>query len=234
MAVGGAGPQAALLSLGTALWRRFSLEDNAARRICRRDFRIAFGPAPSSRFVESWFCRDADRPFSSHLNNALWIDFRHVGLPETQHFTDALSMAFSIEARPPFLDHRLVEFCFSLPFHEKMRDGWTKSILRRALRDVLPEEIRARRRKFGFPAPIAKWLQLPANLANVEDLLLDTRCLCRGVFDEACLRRQLSVFGASNSKQRAELALQLWRWVTLELWFREFVDAQPEFSQITA
>jgi asparagine synthase (glutamine-hydrolysing) len=240
MAVGGGGPQAALLSLGTALRRRFGLEDNAARRICRRDFSTAFGPASPDRYVESWLRGDADRPFDSHLNNALWIDFRHVGLPETQHFADALSMAFSIESRPPFLDHRLVEFSFSLPLHEKIRDGWTKSILRRALRDVLPEEIRARRRKLGFPAPIAKWLQRPDNFADAESLLLDTRCLGRGVFDEARLRRQLAVFRASTFKQRAGLAPQLWRWLTLELWFREFVDVQPgrtrspELAQLAA
>ena len=89
-------------------------------------------------------------PFTSQLNNVLWNGLRRYGLPEILHAEDALSMAFSVESRTPFLDHRLVEFCFSLPYDEKIADGWTKSILRRSMADVLPREILARRAKYGF------------------------------------------------------------------------------------
>src|SRR5690348_16435520 len=68
----------------------------------------------------------ADRPYQSRLNNALWRELRYVGLPELLHADDAISMAFSLESRLPFLDHRLVEFCFSLQYDEKMSEGWTK------------------------------------------------------------------------------------------------------------
>jgi asparagine synthase (glutamine-hydrolysing) len=224
-AVGGSGPIATVRSLATAVRHRFGLGEDSARQVCRPDFCAAFGPVSPKRFVETWLRRDADRPFRSHLNNALWIDFRHVGLPETLHSVDALSMAFSVESRPPFLDHRLVELSFSLPPHEKMRDGWTKSILRRALHDVLPEEIRTRRRKLGFPAPIGRWLQRPSNLRQVEDLLLDPRCLGRGILDARILRRKIETFKTSTGRQRAAFGPLLWRWVTLELWFRQFVDA---------
>ncbi len=54
------------------------------------------------------------------------------------HSEDALSMAFSIESRTPFLDHRLVELCFSLPYSDKISDGWTKSVLRRGLAGEMP------------------------------------------------------------------------------------------------
>ena len=87
-------------------------------------------------------------------------------------------MAFSVESRTPFLDHRLVELCFSLPYTDKIADGWTKSILRRALADTVPAEILARRRKIGFSAPLTPWLRLDENWRDVRELLLD-RALSR-------------------------------------------------------
>jgi asparagine synthase (glutamine-hydrolysing) len=221
-----------LSSLGSPLKRRLGLGD-PARRVCRHDFAAAFGPAPQDRYLNAYHRPDMERPFRSRLNNALWTDFRHVGLPETLHSGDALSMAFSVESRPPFLDHRLVEFCFSLPYHEKIRDGWTKSILRRALRDVLPEQIRTRRPKLGFPAPLGSWLRSPENLREVEAVLLDPRSLDRGIFDGTRLeRRPQELRTAGPGRERAE---QLWRWLTLELWFRQFVDdGQPELTTGTS
>lgn len=50
-------------------------------------------------------------------------------------------MAFSVESRLPFLDHRLVEFCFSLQYDEKVGDGWTKLLLRRATQELLPQRV---------------------------------------------------------------------------------------------
>ena len=211
----------------TPVKRRLGLESGSAGDVCRREFAAAFGPAPQLRYLDTWLRRDAETPYRSHVNNALWSEFRHVGLPETLHLTDALSMAFSVEARAPFLDHRLVEFCFSLPYDEKIRDGWTKSILRRALRDVLPEAIRDRRGKLGCPAPTEKWLRSPENLHEVKKLLLDPRCLGRGIFDPARLERQLRSLAPGEKGPRVS-AEQLWRWITLELWFRRFVDERPD------
>jgi asparagine synthase (glutamine-hydrolysing) len=128
-------------------------------------------------------------------------------------------MAFSVESRPPFLDHRVAELCLSLPFHEKIAGGVTKSVLRRALEGVVPPEILDRRRKMGFPAPLRRYLALPENRRDVEALLLDRRTLERGVFDPRRLERALRA-GPSPGR--------VWRWVTLELWFRDFVDRPPE------
>ena len=70
-----------------------------------------------------------------------------------------MSMAFSIESRVPFLDYRLVEFCFQIPYLEKIKHGMTKAILREAMSGILPESIRHRRDKQGFPAPMSKWIR---------------------------------------------------------------------------
>ena len=124
--------------------------------------------------------RRGARPYASNLNNMLWHGFRSHGLPESLHGDDAISTAFSLESRAPFLDHRIVELCFSLPFHDKVADGWTKSLLRRSMTDVLPEEILARRHKLGFQAPVGSWLRLDDNWRAVRELLLDRRSRQRG------------------------------------------------------
>ena len=134
-------------------------------------------------------------------------------------------MAFSVESRTPFLDHRLVELCFSLPYTDKIAGGWTKSILRRALADAVPAEILARRRKIGFSSPVTQWLRLEDNWRDVRELLLDRACLERGVFDRRRLERALSGFASGSELNAIGKTDLLWRWITLELWFQEFIDS---------
>lgn len=74
------------------------------------------------------------------------------------HFEDRDSMAHSIESRVPFLDYRLVEFIFSLPFSYKIKNGVTKRILRDGLSDILPTKIKNRYSKLGFVTPEDKWI----------------------------------------------------------------------------
>jgi asparagine synthase (glutamine-hydrolysing) len=198
-----------------ALWRRYGAANRAAGRVRSREFAAAF---PEPRDEPKSF------PYRSRLNNELWAEFTQEGLPELLHAEDALGMAFSVESRLPFVDHRLVEFCFSLPFSDKISHGWTKSLLRRALTAELPPEIRTRRRKLGFPAPVGTWLSRPDNWEGVRELLLDPRCLERGIFDRRRLERALADFPeARRSGFRTD---RVWRWLTLELWFRDFVDSR--------
>jgi asparagine synthase (glutamine-hydrolysing) len=164
------------------------------------------------------------RPYSSMLNNMLWNELRYDGLREILHAEDAMSMAFSVESRTPFLDHRLVELCFRLPFYEKISDGRTKSLLRRALSEDVPQAVLARRRKLGFPAPVAPWLRLEDNRRAVRDLLLDPRSLQRGVRSPRKVEATLKAFYGGRSLHPSTAAARLWTWITLELWFRDFVD----------
>jgi len=79
-------------------------------------------------------------------------------LPALLRYEDRNSMAFGIEARTPFLDYRLVEHALALPPEALVRDGWSKAILRDAMRGVLPEAVRLRRDKLGFTTPEKRWL----------------------------------------------------------------------------
>jgi asparagine synthase (glutamine-hydrolysing) len=85
-------------------------------------------------------------------------------LPALLKYEDKIGMAFSIESRLPFMDYRLVDFAFSLGKSYKIRDGWSKWVLRQSMSGILPEEIRLRRDKKGFPTPLDRILNDNPNL----------------------------------------------------------------------
>lgn len=86
------------------------------------------------------------------------FEITELQLPHLLRYEDRNSMRHSIETRLPFLDYRLVEFCVSLPLNLKIKEGWTKYILRKGINDLLPESIVWRKNKFGFESPDRIWL----------------------------------------------------------------------------
>ncbi|MBL0190664.1 MAG: asparagine synthase [Saprospiraceae bacterium] len=92
-------------------------------------------------------------PSQSVLNTFLYQSVFQTSLSHLLHFEDRNSMRFSIESRVPFLDHRLVEFLFSLPDHFKIRGTDTKYILRQSQAPILPSAIALRKDKKGFVTP---------------------------------------------------------------------------------
>jgi asparagine synthase (glutamine-hydrolysing) len=101
-------------------------------------------------------------PAEFTLNSILHYNSFIYGLPELLQLADRNSMAHATEVRLPFLNHKLVEFIFSLPPHFKIRDGWTKWLLRKTMDKKLPAEITWRKDKTGFEPPQKKWMQQPA------------------------------------------------------------------------
>ena len=95
------------------------------------------------------------------LNGVLYFNTCMHGLEELLRYADRNSMAHGREVRLPFLNHELVEFLFSLPSHFKIRDGWTKWTLRKAMEKTLPSAITWRPNKIGLEPPQRSWMQLP-------------------------------------------------------------------------
>jgi asparagine synthase (glutamine-hydrolysing) len=93
------------------------------------------------------------------LNGALHFNTCVHGLEELLRYADRNAMAHGREIRLPFLSHELVEFIFSLPAHYKIRDGWTKWILRKTMEKKLPGAIAWRRDKVGFEPPQKRWME---------------------------------------------------------------------------
>jgi asparagine synthase (glutamine-hydrolysing) len=93
------------------------------------------------------------------------LEINHTQLPHLLRYEDRNSMAHSVESRLPFLDYRSVETALSLPDEYKIDKGWTKNLLRKAMKSLLPEEVIWRRDKLGFNAPEEEWL------VRIEDMI---------------------------------------------------------------
>ena len=98
-------------------------------------------------------------PEMSGLNGTLYFNTRMHGLEELLRYADRNSMAHGLEIRLPFLNHELVEFVFSLPSHFKIRQGWTKWLLRKSMENEMPAEIVWRKDKIGYEPPQKEWMQ---------------------------------------------------------------------------
>lgn len=158
-------------------------------------------------------------PFAGrdNLTGRLWQELRYETVPATLRPEDRDSMAFSIESRSPFLDYRLVEFAFALPSRFKIRGGLGKWLVREAMGELLPATVRERRNKQGLIAPTEHWFR-GASRDAVRDVLASPELAARGLLrqDEVLRRFDEHVAGQANHY------LEIWQWLNLELWMREF------------
>lgn len=128
---------------------------------------------------------------------------------------DIATMAASLEARSPLLDHELAEFVARLPASFKLSPFTSKILLRRAMRGVLPPRILTRG-KMGFSAPVRSWLRGPLK-AFFEELVLHGRAVEDGYVDQHTIRTLFD----EHIDGRADRTIWLWNLLMLELWFRE-------------
>jgi asparagine synthase (glutamine-hydrolysing) len=153
------------------------------------------------------------------------------GLVNLLHYGDAISMANSLEARMPFLDHRLVEFVWPLPSDYKVRLGVGKYIHREAMRGRVDDSILDEHVKYGFTTPIGQQFRkdYPEG-AGPLDLLRSERCLDRELFERKGLEKLIREH-VSGAKDHGTL---LFRLLSVELWFRIFIDGEPVASRYSA
>jgi asparagine synthase (glutamine-hydrolysing) len=138
---------------------------------------------------------------------------------------DIATMAHSLEARSPFLDHEFMEFAATIPFALKVRGRTTKHILKRALTGLLPDEV-LRRPKMGFGVPVDHWLR--HELKDVAyDILLSPRAVGRGYCRPDTIRRMLDDHVAA----RRSWGALLWALLMLELWHRTYLDDDGELAR---
>ena len=146
------------------------------------------------------------------LNRYLWLDQSYYLPDDILYKCDRMSMAHSLEVRPPFLDHRIVEFAARLPENLKIRGSELKYVLRRMMRGKLPPQV-VSRKKEGFDIPAHAWLRGP-----LRPLLLDT--LNRKAVEESGLFhwQELDNLIRAHLERRANLGYHLWGLLTLFLW----------------
>lgn len=147
----------------------------------------------------------------SSLRRELLRQCFRTSLPQLLRYADRDSMAHSREVRLPLLDRRIAEFGLSAPPHFLYGDGWTKRILRDAVRDLVPAAVLDRRDKVGFEPPQAQWLSEPAAVARIQEVLLDPKVRARGTYDTAAIE-------ADAAAGRWRDAWAIWRALNVELW----------------
>jgi asparagine synthase (glutamine-hydrolysing) len=140
-------------------------------------------------------------------------------LPELLRYEDRNSMAHSIEARLPFLDYRLAQLMFSLDPQYLIKDGRAKILLREAIGDQLPAQVKDRTDKLGFQTPESSWLR--GRLGEfAQEVLSDPRARRRSFVDSDAALAQLRRLRSGGPSS----GLPLWRAVSVELWAQRFLD----------
>ena len=172
------------------------------------------GIAPGADFA-AHFDPDDPRDFTAQLLDVNLTTY----LPDDLLIkTDRSSMAASLEARAPFLDHELLELVVRIPVNLKLHGSTTKYILKEAARGLLPDDI-IDRQKHGFGVPVGRWFR--EDLRDyAREILLDPRAAGRGYFRPNAVRRLLDehASGQRNHGQR------IWLLLTVEWWHRLFID----------
>jgi asparagine synthase (glutamine-hydrolysing) len=201
------GMTSAALALSILPWHVPSSVRAFARRTARRQASSLVSQALAGSAAQGDVADGERRNFGSYLKERV-----EDGLPHLLRYEDRNSMAFSIEARVPFLDHRLVEYAFGKGSAYRVRDGWSKWILRAAMHGSLPDSITWRRDKVGFETPERDWLRewLAADLSGWRDEL--TAC---PFLDARGVGRITSAFARG-----APVGETLWRARCLAAWYR--------------
>jgi asparagine synthase (glutamine-hydrolysing) len=195
--------------------------DTNKEDLLSQDFRRALGAYNS----DEAFYRFYDAPSSKErIDRLLYLDSKTYLPGDILTKVDRMSMAHSIEARVPLLDHKLIEFVQTIPASLKLRGRVTKHILKRAVRGIIPDEI-IDRPKQGFDVPIKKWLNNELR-DLLDDTLADSRTRQRGYFNQNAVERILD----EHRRGRRDNSRHLWGLLTLELWHRAFIDRRPELS----
>ncbi len=156
--------------------------------------------------------------FKSSLKNQLYSLFMYSSLPALLHYEDRNSMAFSIEARVPFLDYRLVEYIFSLPSEQKIRSAMTKVALRNAMKGILPEKVRTRVDKMGFVTPENIWFRSILK-DKIIDIIESNEFKNIGYFNVPEVKKKFE----SHCRGEKDIGFTIWRWINLFLWYEMFI-----------
>jgi asparagine synthase (glutamine-hydrolysing) len=179
-----------------------------------------FHPSLIERCRGREIVRERPKRLQTELGNTLYWHLVEQSIPALLHYEDRNSMAFSIEARVPFLDYRIVEFALALGDQYKIKGSWTKWVLRQCADRILPSEVAWRRSKLGYPTPFSRWLRCPPDREDFRQLLFSTSFLNR----ELVTRDSLKYYWEQHQSGQVDRSWLLYRYATVELWYRQYID----------
>jgi asparagine synthase (glutamine-hydrolysing) len=158
----------------------------------------------------------------SYFDSMTHFDFKTL-LPALLQVEDRVSMAHGLESRVPLLDHPLVELAATMPADVKFKDGHLKHVLKTAFDEVLPEPVRNRRDKMGFPVPLQEWMRGGPVREFVVDTLSSDAARGRSLVDNSKVLERFD--------QEPRFGRKLWGLLSLELWQRAFHDRADSFKK---
>jgi asparagine synthase (glutamine-hydrolysing) len=162
------------------------------------------------------------------LASYLWLDQKYYLADDILTKSDRMSMAHSLEVRPPFLDHRIVEFAASLPSSLKIRGTQQKFVLKHLMRDKLPSAILTRK-KIGFDIPAHDWLRGP-----LRNFLTDTLQAGAAEHPDLFHAGVITNLVRLHMGRKANLGYHLWGLLTLFLWMNKWqIQTSPSVSQLS-
>jgi asparagine synthase (glutamine-hydrolysing) len=193
-------------------WLTF-FDEEAKARLYSRDLRERLNGSRPANWFESLFeeARGLD-PVDASMS----VDVRSYLPYDLLVKVDITSMASGLEARSPFLDHKVMELAARLPARMKLKGRESKHLLKRAFADLLPPE-NVNRRKMGFGVPVGEWFRGPLK-PLLSDALFSEQSERRGYFQPSEVRRLFS----EHIERRSDHGFALWSLLMLELWHREF------------
>jgi asparagine synthase (glutamine-hydrolysing) len=156
------------------------------------------------------------RAAGNDLKAFLWFDQKYYLADDILAKVDRMSMAHSLEVRPPFLDHRIIEFAGSLPPQLQVNGAKQKVILKRLMANKLPAAVLSRK-KVGFDIPAHEWLRGP-----LRTLLLDTLGSGGAAHDGVFRRRAIQDLIAQHMERRENVGYHLWGLLILFLWMKRW------------
>jgi asparagine synthase (glutamine-hydrolysing) len=190
-------------------WRRIVDEDTQAELLGSN----LVGPEPWERHKHHFANAGTDDP----LGRMLYVDTRFYLPGDMLVKVDRMSMATSLEARVPFLDHRLVEYAAKIPSRVKFPGGKKKYLLKKGLEPLLDHDL-LYRKKAGFNVPKNQWLRSELR-ELVGDTLAPQRLQRHGLLDPAVVERLLG----EHQKRRADHSFAIWSVLIFQLWYDRFV-----------
>lgn len=172
----------------------------------------------SSAFFQKLSQQSVEEP-QNHLTQMMYYDMKNRLAELLLMRVDKMSMAVSIEARVPFLDHRIVEMAFRIPQSLKIKDGVGKYILKKAAEGILPHEI-IYRRKQGLNSPIAEWLRTKKLSKYANEVIFSSPFITEGIFKESYVRFLFE----RHLENKRNYSKQLWSLMILSLWYERYFD----------
>jgi asparagine synthase (glutamine-hydrolysing) len=157
---------------------------------------------------------------STDLNDVLATDLRMVLPSDMLRKVDLMSMRNSLEVRTPFLDHRLVNFAFTLPESYKINEKMGKRIVQDATRHLIPEEL-YNRPKHGFEVPLLPWFRKELKSLIVDDLLDDNFIKEQNIFNLSYIQHLKTKLFSSNPE---DTQANIWAIIVFNSWWKKYIS----------